>query len=270
MNTPARADHTLNLIDELRSDLAELVTAARRSGDTNAGFERLHRWKDRAARKVGEVVSADEGRKLTAKRKMSFRMGDPVGNLVDEAQMYDGFLSALAQEISEHPEDVLDRPLPDEADALDPVAVPAPKGRAVFLVHGHDELNLLRMKELLRDRYGLEPIVLSNEAGKGRSIIEKFEDEAQRAAFAFVLLTPDDVISKSDTEYSQARPNVIFELGWFYGRLGRDRVCILFKRGTKIHSDLDGVSRVEFSDSVVEKVTEIEKELVAGQMLTKQ
>ncbi len=112
-------------------------------------------------------------------------------------------------------------------------------------------------------------IVLSAEAGKGRTLIEKFEDEAQRAAYAFVLLTPDDVIKKSDTEYSQARPNVIFELGWFYGRLGRDRVCILFKEGTQIHSDLDGISRVEFTDSVMEKIHEIERELISGRMLKK-
>lgn len=255
------------MIEELRADLAELATASRRSGDTDSGFERLKRWKERAARRIGEGVSLAEGRKLEAKKKMSFRMGDPVGNLVDEAQMYDGFLSALAQEIAEHPKDVLDRPLLKNEEASDPVAVPGPKGTAVFLVHGHDELNLLRLKELLRERYGLEPIVLASEAGRGRSIIEKFEDEAQRAAFAFVLLTPDDVISKSDTEYSQARPNVIFELGWFYGRLGRDRVCILFKKGTKIHSDLDGVSRIEFNGSVVEKVAEIENELVACRLL---
>ena len=109
--------------------------------------------------------------------------------------------------------------------------------------------------------------MLAGEAGRGRSIIEKFEDEAQRAAFAFVLLTPDDIIRKNEDEYSQARPNVIFELGWFYGRLGRDRVCILFKKGTKIHSDLDGVSRIEFDSSIADKVAEIERELVAGHML---
>lgn len=100
----------------------------------------------------------------------------------------------------------------------DSVAATAPKGNAVFIVHGHDELNLLRLKELLRDRYSLEPIVMAGEAGRGRSIIEKLEDEAQHAAFVFVLLTSDDIIRKNEDEYSQARPNVIFELGWFYGR----------------------------------------------------
>lgn len=269
MHDPEPAQAAVALIGELQAQLVELAQKAQQSNDTDTGFERLKRWKERAVRRIFEGVSEAEGKKLAAKRKMSFRMGDPIGNLVDEAQMYEGFLIALSQELEEHPEDILDRPTPTESDAPEALAVPQPKGRAVFVVHGHDELNLYRLKDLLRERYSLEPIVLAGEAGKGRSIIEKFEDEAQRAAFAFVLLTPDDLIRKNDTEYSQARPNVIFELGWFYGRLGRDRVCILFKKGTSIHSDLDGISRIEFNESVAEKVHEIETELVASRLLKK-
>jgi predicted nucleotide-binding protein len=194
-------------------------------------------------------------------------MGDPVGNLVDEAQMYEGFLIALAQEIEQHPSDVLDRPTSDGQTDVGQIQVPAPQGDAIFIVHGHDELNLYRLKEILRERYSLEPIVLASEAGQGRTLIEKFEAEAQRAAFAFVLLTPDDLISKPDGSYSQARPNVIFELGWFYGRLARKRVCILFRKGTKLHSDLDGISRIEFAENVIEKIAEIERELVASGLL---
>ena len=57
---------------------------------------------------------------------------------------------------------------------------------------------------------------------------------------------------------------VSVELGWFYGRLGRQRV---WKRGTQIHSDLDGISRLEFTDSVEEKRDEIERELVAAEVV---
>jgi predicted nucleotide-binding protein len=52
-----------------------------------------------------------------------------------------------------------------------------------------------------------------------------------------------------------------------YGRLGRDRVCILFKRGTQIHSDLEGIERVEFNESVEEVVSAIERELKAASLL---
>lgn len=98
-------------------------------------------------------------------------------------------------------------------------------------------------------------------------MIQKFEEEAMKAEFAFVLLTPDDTVTKSKGQYLQARPNVIFELGWFYGRLGRARVCILYRKGTKIHSDLDGVSRIEFGDVINEKLEEIERELMHGGLI---
>jgi predicted nucleotide-binding protein len=130
-------------------------------------------------------------------------------------------------------------------------------------------LNLLRLKEMLTERWNLEPIVMSGRPGKGRTLIEKFEDEAQRAVYAIALMTPDDVVSIDDDIYTQARPNVVFELGWFYGRLRRDRVCILFKKGTHIHSDLEGIERIEFTESVREKFTEIENELVASGILTR-
>jgi predicted nucleotide-binding protein len=120
---------------------------------------------------------------------------------------------------------------------------------------------------LLKEKWGLGPIVLSGKPGKGRTLIEKFEQEAQSAVFEFALLTPDDTVDVGGGEYSQARPNVVFELGWFFSRIGRDRVCILLRRGTKIHSDLDGISRIEFGESVGEKVGEIEQELLAAAVL---
>ena len=93
-------------------------------------------------------------------------MGDPMRNLVDEAQMYDAFLGTLSEEIAAHPEEVLD--VPAAATSAPPeVVAPAPgSSNAVFIVHGHDELNLLRLKEMLRDRWGLDPIVLAGEPGK--------------------------------------------------------------------------------------------------------
>ena len=147
---------------------------------------------------------------------------------------------------------------------FDPSPVPKPDSKKVFLIHGHDRENLNVLIAMLNDRWSLEPIVLSGTPGKGRTLIEKFEEEAQNVAYAIALLTPDDMVADSTSsicEYGQARPNVIFELGWFHGHLGRAHACILFKKGTKIHSDLDGISRIEFQDSVKEVSREIELEL---------
>jgi predicted nucleotide-binding protein len=139
--------------------------------------------------------------------------------------------------------------------------------RNVFIVHGQDEVNLPKLERLLHERWNLIPIVLREEPGKGRTLIEKFEQVALMAIYAFAIFTPDDQIEMSGGKYAQARPNAVFELGWFYGKLGRDRVCILFKSGTKIHSDLDGISRIEFNIDVTEKLAQIEKELKAVNLI---
>jgi hypothetical protein len=137
----------------------------------------------------------------------------------------------------------------------------------IFIIHGHDEANKLKLQSLLKDRFHLNPIILSEKPGAGRTLIEKFEKEAETSSFAFALITPDDIVKTESGEYAQARPNVVFELGWFCGRLGRKRTCILFKKGTQIHSDLEGVSRIEYIDSVEEKILDIEKELKAARLI---
>jgi predicted nucleotide-binding protein len=138
----------------------------------------------------------------------------------------------------------------------------------VFIIHGHDKKAIQDTKTLLYDCWGLKTIILSDRPGEGRTLIEKFEEEAKKALYAFAILTPDDVIRSSRQEYLQARPNVVFELGWFYGRLGRKKVCILNKKGTVIHSDLHGISRIEFDKSIYEKVTEIKNELEASNIIS--
>lgn len=142
-----------------------------------------------------------------------------------------------------------------------------PEAGRVFLIHGHDTANTLKLRLLVSERFGLVPIILSEQPSKGRSVLEKFEDEAGTAAYAFALLTPDDFIKKELGEYTQARPNVLFELGWFYGRLGRDRVSMLLRKGTGIPSDLDGIVRIQFQHSIEEKIIEIETELRAAGLL---
>jgi predicted nucleotide-binding protein len=246
MKIPQRANQVLELIKAQRAELRDIVARADRDDDFTSADERLARWKERTVRLIAENIGPREASKLAEREKRSYIVGEDFRNLADEAQMYEGFLQALADELESHPEDLL-RAASAGRPAASPVSVAKPiASRAVFLIHGHDELNLLRLKEIIRDRWQLESVVLSGQSGKGRTIIEKFEDEAQQAVFALALLTPDDVVASKGGEYGQPRPNTVFELGWFYGRLGRARVCLLLKQGTKLHSDLDGISRVEF------------------------
>lgn len=112
----------------------------------------------------------------------------------------------------------------------------------VFVVHGRDEETRESVARFI-EKLGLRAIILDEQPNEGRTIIEKFEDHGD-VGFAVVLLTPDDVgASKDECSNLQprARQNVILELGFFIGRLGRKQVCALLKGGIEIPSDFSGV-----------------------------
>ncbi len=125
-----------------------------------------------------------------------------------------------------------------------------PSTNDVFVVHGRDDGPKDAVAAFLR-KLGLNPIILHEKPNQGRTIIEKFEKESN-VAFAVVLLTPDDVGALAGEESNlkpRARQNVIFELGYFTGNLGRERVCALTKGDVEKPSDYDGVVYIPFDDS---------------------
>lgn len=111
----------------------------------------------------------------------------------------------------------------------------------VFVVHGHDgELrqSIARMLE----RQGIEPIILAEQANLGATIIEKFEKYSDVSA-AICLFTDDDLgkAKKEDDLKHRARQNVVFEAGYFIGKLGRENVVLLANSNIEMPSDLSGV-----------------------------
>lgn len=111
----------------------------------------------------------------------------------------------------------------------------------VFIVHGRDQDARREVVQFV-EQLGFAAIVLQEQASKGRTIIEKFE-EYSNVVFAIVLLTPDDVGGLKQDEVTlqpRARQNVIFEFGFFVAKLGRHSVCALTKN-VEIPSDYHGV-----------------------------
>lgn len=118
--------------------------------------------------------------------------------------------------------------------------VSAALSRRIFVVHGHDEGARETVARFL-DQVGFKAIILHEQANQGRTVMEKVEAHGD-VGFAVVLLTPDDEgCTKGGNPEPRARQNVLLELGYFLGRLGRNKVCAL-KRGTlEIPSDFAGV-----------------------------
>ena len=112
----------------------------------------------------------------------------------------------------------------------------------VFIVHGHDTA-LQQMVARTVEKLGLKPIILSEQPNRGNTVIEKFEQHSTTSSFAIVLLTPDDEgrSIKSPDLQKRARQNVILELGYFIGKIGRKNVLPLYVSGVELPSDIAGV-----------------------------
>jgi len=141
----------------------------------------------------------------------------------------------------------------------------------VFIVHGHDHALKIEL-EIFLSHIGLKPIVLHREIDGGKTIIEKFEANSD-VSYAFILLTPDEIAYNSNQDNlddvarekeKRARPNVIFEFGYFIAKLGREKVCALHKGDVSIPSDLSGFIYKKVDSSVEEIGFSLIKELKAA------
>ena len=124
--------------------------------------------------------------------------------------------------------------------------VAPPLTNEIFVIHGRDN-EAKQMIARFLEKIDLKPVVLHEHPDGGRTIIEKFEQNAE-VGYAVVLLTPDDVGSlrgEEDDLNPRARQNAIFEFGYFIGRLGRQRVCALKQGNVEIPSDYRGVLYID-------------------------
>jgi predicted nucleotide-binding protein len=141
------------------------------------------------------------------------------------------------------------------------------KSKQVFIVHGHDEEMKISVTRVL-EKLGLEPIILHEQADQGRTVIEKFVGHSD-VPFALVLFSPDDFAYQKNAKPESARPrarqNVVLELGFFLGKLGRHRVLPLFRQAPnfELPSDYAGVLFKPFDDHGAWRL-ELTKELNAA------
>jgi predicted nucleotide-binding protein len=164
-------------------------------------------------------------------------------------------------------------PLEPEAQApvLDLVtqendAASAPK---IFIVHGHDEAALNSVRVYVFRETGIMPTSLAEEASVGQTIIEKFESYGAKTTYVIVLLTPDDV-GQTVTDHDagkrpnpRARQNVVLELGYFIGVIGRKNIVVV-NADVERPSDLAGVGYVQYPGTNWKD--DLRKELIAARL----
>ena len=124
------------------------------------------------------------------------------------------------------------------------------ENRNVFIVHGRDHDTRNEVQRVLHS-LSIPTIVLEKEGDAGQTVIQKFEREAARCEYAIIIASPDDegrlrtkarkTAAAADGPRPRARQNVVLELGYFLGRLGRDKVFMLHTGNIEQPSDLAGI-----------------------------
>jgi predicted nucleotide-binding protein len=150
------------------------------------------------------------------------------------------------------------RSLEEEIDHLASPQGPSPgsqtgkvagSARKGFVVHGHDDGARETIARFL-EKIDFQAVILHERPNKGRTIITKFREEAADIGFAIVLMTADDHGAKvGEPTRPRARQNVVFELGFFIGALGPERVVAMLKGDVERPSDFEGVVYISLDDS---------------------
>ncbi|HRN89629.1 nucleotide-binding protein [Hyphomicrobium sp.] len=125
---------------------------------------------------------------------------------------------------------------------------PASHSTRIFIVHGRDGETKHEVARFLNS-LGLAPVILDEQASEGRTLIEKFEAHSD-VGFAVVLLTPDDEGAlKGASAQPRARQNVVLELGFFVGKLGRQRVASIVRgQSLELPSDIHGLVWMRYEE----------------------
>lgn len=156
------------------------------------------------------------------------RLREKISNKIDNLEKLVEKVDLLKSEISEQP-------------AIKESVFSLTDNDNVFIVHGHNTAVQQAVARAI-EKLGLNPIILHEQANNGKTIIEKFEKHSE-VGFAIILMTDDDEgKAKTDIDLkNRARQNVILELGYFIGKLGRERVLPLYSEGVELPSDIHGL-----------------------------
>jgi len=117
-------------------------------------------------------------------------------------------------------------------------SISSKKTNQVLLVYAHDIKATVNVAHYV-ENLGLQ-VVPFNESSDSDS-----KNFAAEVVFVVVLLTPDDLgAPRSDAQNTKFRASqkVIYELGFFHGKLGHNRVCVLFKNDPETDMELPSES----------------------------
>lgn len=123
------------------------------------------------------------------------------------------------------------------------------KRNSIFITHGRSE-DWRELQSFLTDTLGITAIECAQEPNRGATIIQKIERLSEQCSYAIVVMSAEDDFGNTQI---RARENVIHEIGFFQGRYGLDKVCILHEENANIPTNLAGIVYIPFERGKIDR-----------------
>ena len=122
------------------------------------------------------------------------------------------------------------------------------KTNRIFISHGSSK-DWMKIQNYIEKDLGIDTLELAQEPNKGRTVLQKLNEESEKCSYSVVIMTGDDIISDGEI---RTRENVMHEIGFFQGKYGLEKVCLLYEEGTNIPSNIHGLVYIPFPKNVME------------------
>lgn len=239
---------------EIYEEIDILLQNARITSEDSA----FKTWRTRAERFLKNKYG-DNSPEYTKLLKRWFHTGIYPSSQADDIRACRNGLETTKAEFQAYFDDYEDEKDEDtDSEVLKPSEAKQYNYSKVFIAHGHNE-GLKESVARLLEKQGIEAIILHEQPNQGRTIIEKFENYSDVGAAICLFTSDDDGKSKKEEALNpRARQNVVFEAGFFMGRLGRERTIILAEQGVELPSDMQGIVYTDSDYWQMDVLTELD------------
>lgn len=127
-----------------------------------------------------------------------------------------------------------------------PASPKTPSPIRVFIGSSSEGLRTAKhIKEAL-EQMGIQTAMWSDQFAVGEPFVGILDRVLDTCNATVMVLTPDDRVMTRGATHAVARDNLVYELGLFHGRHGRNRTFVLATDDMKLPSDLAGVVYLRF------------------------
>lgn len=120
--------------------------------------------------------------------------------------------------------------------------------RRIFISHGRSQEWMI-VRDYISRTLKIDTLELASEVNGGKTIIEKLERDTDKCGFAVVIMNGDDKDAEGN---SRVRENVMYEIGWFHARYGRENVYLLREEGASIPTNMSGIVYESFPKGIIQ------------------